>query len=176
MIGGIDKLLSHESHIVWLVPQAELPRYVRESEMLLPRRRGMSQGDRTLGYGTVVGYSELHPTAPSDDRQGFWRRVFWLKPYDPYKEGGCPAEGVASRSVVAGQRSQCEESRIVITEDACVGGKPRVAGLRLSVMGLRSRQGVNLCGAIPLTNRTAVGIGPTAAMGKTLVTMDDKHK
>lgn len=31
MIGDIDKLLSYESRIVWLVQPAELPRYVRES-------------------------------------------------------------------------------------------------------------------------------------------------
>ena len=107
-----------ESRIVWLVPPAELPRYVRETVDLLPYRTGMSKRRQRQHPGLVVGYSELHPTAPSEDRQGFRRRIFWLKDYDPYQGGGCPCEAVAPRSVVAGCESVCDAT-CTGREDGC---------------------------------------------------------
>jgi hypothetical protein len=106
MIGERFFSLSTESRIVWLVPQAELPRYVRESVVLLPYRAGMSRRQQERGPGVVVAYSELLPTAPSDDRQGFWRRVFWLAAHDPYPGRGSPCEAVLIDRVVAGQAGQ----------------------------------------------------------------------
>jgi hypothetical protein len=51
----------------------------------------------------VVGWSNLKPNAPSISRGTFERRVFWLKDYDPYENGGCPAEAVDPLTVLPGK-------------------------------------------------------------------------
>jgi hypothetical protein len=101
MIAAFEDL-KHETRIVWLVPIESLPRYVRESQVSLPRRNGLSRRSRKYLPGTIVGYSELHPTAPSDEYLSFQRRVFWLKDHDPYDDGGAPIEAVDPRHMAPG--------------------------------------------------------------------------
>jgi hypothetical protein len=95
----------YECKIVWLRDPDAMP-YVRQSSVQRPARRGrVSLYSRDF---TVVGWSELGPDAPRFCG-AFWRRVFWLKPYDRYFEphgtyaADEPAEAVSPRDVQVGR-------------------------------------------------------------------------
>jgi hypothetical protein len=77
---------------VWLreIDPAELP-YLRES-FLWSRPRTK----RPIKSSKLVGYSTLRPGAPRD-LSLYDRRVWWLKPYDPYGAG--PREAVETTSI-----------------------------------------------------------------------------
>ena len=112
MTAHIDpKTLSDEEGIVWIEDCSKL-RYVRESVLPIPSRRAPPSWKRRGFHkaGRMVGYVFLKPDVESENGM-FYRRLFWLKPYDapndgPYKDGGRPAEGADPRSIVAGQTSR----------------------------------------------------------------------
>lgn len=98
---GDSNRLADEQAIVWLEDASQLP-YVRETVAYCAHRaarpgRGRLPQDDT-GQCRLVAYSTLRRQASS--RGGsFERRIFWLKSYDPYLDGGCPAEAVDPATV-----------------------------------------------------------------------------
>ena len=96
-----------ELRVVWLLPLDTLPRYVRERIEELPNRTGLTERQRYQGTRRIVGYSELHPDAPSiASRPGFYRRrIFYVLSHDHYPGDDVPCDAVDPRLVKAGLAS-----------------------------------------------------------------------
>jgi hypothetical protein len=76
-------------------------RYVRETVSRdEPRRRGRPARHREF---RVVGWTNLRGDARNNGAAGYFtRRVFWVKPYDPYPGSGAPSEAVDPLTVAPG--------------------------------------------------------------------------
>jgi len=84
---------TNEIEIIWDRDVSNLD-YVRQSMAMCKNRSrpiGVKDGQARLGYAV------LKPDAEPDDKWpgfSYWfRRVFWVKEYDPYPED-CPSEGI----------------------------------------------------------------------------------
>jgi hypothetical protein len=105
-IESMNWIKKYESHIVWLENIANIP-YVRE--YLLHNCRGRKGRIKYQDF-KVVGWTELHQTAPNNGNPGcFSRRIFWLKSYDRFLQPdglystGCPVEAVDPLTVSVGE-------------------------------------------------------------------------
>lgn len=103
---AINWIKKYESSIVWLENIENIP-YVREYLLNNCSRR---KGKIKYGDFKVVGYSELHSTAPNNGRPGYFsRRIFWLKSHDRFLQPngvystGCPIEAVDPLTVSVGK-------------------------------------------------------------------------
>lgn len=90
--------------IIWLEDVSKQP-YVRSMVVEDRRRRGRIA---YRGNGRAVGYENLPAdTEPHRYEYGggnyYFRRVFWLAPWDPYEGGGHPIEAINPNTLEAYQ-------------------------------------------------------------------------
>lgn len=97
-------MLGKEESITWLEDPTQ-HRYLRETNALCSFKQKWSRRNFNPS-GRIVGYAVLRKQARYNVRRGFFeRRVWWLAPHDPYKEGGAPCEAVVPSSIEPGMPS-----------------------------------------------------------------------
>ena len=109
-----------EESIVWLEDPSRYP-YVRELDHIASFRSRKPRFDLT---GRMIGYATLRQDAKGYAPGCFYRRVFWVKPYDRSEDPngvyahGSPIEAVDPSTVaagVAGTRPSCCRDCSLIT-------------------------------------------------------------
>lgn len=104
--------LKDEIQITWLYEPDQF-RYVRQGMAITNSRYRSVQLARDA---VLVGYGVLHGGARGFGRPRRWyrRRIFWLMPTDPYREGA-PAEAVDPSTVRPGVAGVATERMFAIT-------------------------------------------------------------
>jgi hypothetical protein len=90
-----------EQSIEWVEEPTGFP-YLREIEVALVFSR--VRPIKRYNDCRVIGYSILKPTAKGTNRR-FDRRIWCVRPHDPYSSGGCPSNAVIPGSVQVGHSS-----------------------------------------------------------------------
>ena len=102
-VSARDAALLHEAEIVWLRPVDELPRYVREA--YVPAESPYFVDEDALESRGVVAYARTSPELRYlADAPRVLRRLFWVKPCDPYPKGA-PVDAVDPLTVLVGVRA-----------------------------------------------------------------------
>lgn len=87
-----------EDEIIWVEDPRQFT-YVRQMFISIPNRTRRPSKSSFARTTWLIGYATLLPAAKSGRPNRFSRRVFVVRNYDPYENGGCPCEAVDPMTV-----------------------------------------------------------------------------